>query len=376
MADDGIPSDHLGNIMRMSADGYYIIAGAAECDIDINEGQGAAYVFIREGTTWTQQAKLIADDGEEGDRFGSAVSISGDGSYVIIGAYQDDIDINEDQGSAYIFTRSGTTWTQQAKLIANDGAYGDHFGSTSAISVDSNYVVIGALDYNNGEGAAYVFTRSGSIWSQQTKLTADDGEVGYSFGRAVAISADGDYVVIGSRDSGVVGAAYVFNRDGNIWSQQAKLVADDGAPSDNFSITLSISADGIYIVAGSQYATIGENSGQGAAYVFIRSSTEWTQQAKLVASDGTSSAFFCVATISGNGNIIAIGAPGDGGYIGAFYIFTRSGSLWTEDYKLTGSDTIPGDLFAYSISMSSNGNYIAASADNHNSGQGAIWVFS
>jgi hypothetical protein len=191
------------------------VIGAFLDDVGANTDQGSAYIFVRAGTTWTQQAKFIASDGAAGDFFGYSVSISGD--YAVIGAYVDDVGANSNQGSAYVFMRSGTTWAQQAKLIASDGAAGDYFGSS--VSISGDYVVIGArgddIGANYDQGSAYVFVRSGTTWTQQAKLTTSDGAAGDQFGNSVSIS--GDYVVIGAQSDDTVtnsnqGSACVFRK--------------------------------------------------------------------------------------------------------------------------------------------------------------------
>jgi hypothetical protein len=191
-----------------------ITANADDSEVN-GVDSGSAYVFIRSGTEWTQQAKLTAADGAEGDLFGVRVALAGDTA--LIGARLDDDDVNGiDSGSAYIFTRSGDDWNQQAKLTAADGGTGDWFGYTVALVDDTALIGAGNHDGINGvdSGSAYVFTRSGTSWSQRTKLTAADGKPGDQFGGKVAIS--GDAAVVGARlvddvDRGVdSGAVYIF----------------------------------------------------------------------------------------------------------------------------------------------------------------------
>jgi len=162
---------------------------------------------------WLEQQKVTASDGAPGDTFGFSVAISGDTA--IIGANEDTIGGNADQGSAYVFTRSGSTWTQQQKLTASDGAAGDFFGNSVAISVDT--VIVGAnldtVGANATQGSAYVFTRSGSTWTEQQKLTASDGAAFDLFGSSVAI--DGDTAIVGAfadtvGANGSQSSAYVF----------------------------------------------------------------------------------------------------------------------------------------------------------------------
>ena len=245
------------------------MAGAPGDDNGPKNNQGAAYVFTRSGTIWTEQAKLTASDGEANDFFGASVAIDGD--TLVAGAFLDDTGAKSDQGAAYVFTRSGTIWTEQQKLAASDGEDGDRFGFS--VAIDGDTVVAGAPNDDNGpninQGAAYVFTRSGTIWTEQAKLTASDGETVDEFGFSVAI--EGDTAVVGSRFArlGVNlsrGAAYVFTRDGTIWSEFQKLFASDGKVDDQFGFSVAI--DGNTVVAGAILAD-GVKKNSGAAYVFV-----------------------------------------------------------------------------------------------------------
>ena len=242
VADDGATNDFFGFSVALSGD-TAVIGAFRDSDDVKGVDSGSAYVFTRSGTNWGQQAKLTATDGAANDTFGGNVALSGDTA--VIGALGDDDDVNGvDSGSAYVFTRSGTSWSEQAKLSAADGAAGDEFGYSVALSGDT--AVIGAArddDKGNDSGSAYVFTRSGTSWSQQAKLTAADGAAGDVFSISVALS--GDTAVIGAdlddEKGDNSGAAYVFTRSGSTWSQQAKLTADDGAAGDLFGIRVALS---------------------------------------------------------------------------------------------------------------------------------------
>src|SRR5262249_55567163 len=179
-----------------------------------------------------QLARLVAGDGAVDDRFGRSVAVSGD--TLVVGANLDDVGANTNQGSAYVFVRSGGVWTLQQKLTANDGAMNDGFGHTVAISGDTivSCALRGGTATNPDQGAAYVFVRSGGIWSFQQKLTANDGVPSDFFGEAVALS--GNTIVIGAADAQIgtnieQGVVYVFVRSGTVWSQPFKLIANDGA---------------------------------------------------------------------------------------------------------------------------------------------------
>ena len=326
-------------------------------DDDVGLNSGSAYIFIRDGTSWSQQAKIVADDAAEGDRFGYSVAIVGD--YAIVGAYFDD-DAGNSSGAAYIFTRSGTSWSQQAKIVASDAGVDDYFGISVAISGD--YAVVGAGGDDDGgtdSGAAYIFTRSGTSWSQQAKIVADDAAASDWFGYSVAI--DGDYAVVGAYldtdAGGASGSAYIFIRSGTSWSQQAKIVADDAAADDWFGSSVAISGD--YAIAGSLYDDDG-GTDSGAAYIFVRSGTSWSQQAKIVADDALAGDRFG-NSVAIAGDYALVGAQFDdntGSFSGSAYIFIRSGTSWSHYTKLVADDAAGGDEFGSSVAIS--GDYVIA----------------
>jgi len=192
LASDGADGDFFGQSVSIYED--VALVGSPNND-ENGETAGAAYIFTRSGDNWVEQEKLLASDGTEGNSFGCSVSIEGD--YALIGAYLND-DFGHASGSAYVFMRSGETWTEQAKLLASDGAIGDWFGWS--VSIDGDYAIIGSIhdDTSNGidSGSAYLFKRSSDIWSEQTKIIASDGYNGDFFGQSVSI--DEDYALIGA----------------------------------------------------------------------------------------------------------------------------------------------------------------------------------
>ena len=316
---------------------------------------GAAYVFIRSSGTWSQQAYLKASNTEASDIFGQSVAISGD--TIVVGASEEDsnaVGVNStgqannsasNSGAAYVFFRSGSTWSQQAYLKASNAEAIDIFGFSVAVSGDT--VVVGALNEasnavgvnanipaqaNNSStksGAAYVFTRSGSTWSQQAYLKASNTEAFDEFGRSVAVS--GDTVVVGANgeassgagvngigqgenNADISGAAYVFTRSTGTWSQQAYLKASNTGANDNFGWSVAISQDvivvGAYLESSNALGVDGnqaDNSsgGSGAAFVFGRSGSIWSQQAYLKASNTEASDFFGYSVAVSGGTIIS-----------------------------------------------------------------------
>ncbi|MCP4358663.1 MAG: hypothetical protein GY796_11650, partial [Chloroflexi bacterium] len=325
---------------------------------------------------WLQQAKLISSDGAAGDYFGYSVAVSGDTA--VIGAYSDD-DNGGSSGSAYVFTRSGTIWSQQQKLTANTGAANDLFGFS--VAVDGDTAVIGAYqDDNKGtySGSAYIFTRSGTIWSLQRYLTASDGVAYDLFGHSVAV--DGNTAVVGAYrddDNGSEsGSAYVFTRSGTTWSQQQKLTASDGAADDEFGRSVAVDGNTAVISA---HRDDDNGSGSGSAYVFTRSGTTWSQQQKLTASDGAAGDWFAwsVAVDSDTAVIGAFLDDDNGSGSGSVYIFTRSGTTWSQQQKLTASDGAVDDEFGFSVAVDGDTVVIGAYWDDDNGGaSGSTYVFT
>ena len=205
---DGAAFDFFGKSVSISGD--YAVVGAQEDD-DNGTNSGSAYVFKRAGASWAQETKLLPSDGATIDVFGISVSISGD--YAVVGAHRDR-DNGSFSGSAYVFKRTDVTWTQEAKLLPSDGAADDQFGIS--VSISGDYAVVGAQendDNGSNSGSAYLFKRSGTSWAQETKLLASDGAAADEFGRSVSIS--GDYAVVGAwrdNDNGTdAGSAYLYN---------------------------------------------------------------------------------------------------------------------------------------------------------------------
>jgi hypothetical protein len=371
IASDGTADDRFGD--SVAVDGDTMIVGAYEAELGLDNHQGSAYVFVRSGTNWTAQAKLTASDGTWGNNFGRSVAISGD--TVVVGAPAHAVGANDCQGSAYVFVRSGTTWTEQAKLIASDGAPYTYFGVSVAITGDT--VVVGAPEY---DAAAYVFVRSGTTWSQQAKLTATDGTYSDKFGISVGIS--GETAVVGAwyddvEDNMQQGSAYVFVRSGTTWTQQAHLNAADGAANDWFGISVAISGD--TAVVGARNDDVGANTDQGSAYVFVRSGVTWSQQAHITASDGAANDNFGYS-VAISGDTAVVGAYYDdvGGNMdqGSAYVFIENGNTWPERAHLTASDAA-FDNFGVSVSINGNTALVGAYSDDvgANTDQGSAYIY-
>jgi hypothetical protein len=300
-------------------DGDTIVVGAHGSNTGFTDA-GAAYVFTRTGTTWTQQAKLVAPDPNPDDRFGYSVAVDGD--TIVIGSPFSDPGGTLEAGAAYVFTRTGTAWSQQAKLTAADAGAADLFGTSLAL--DGDTLIAGAPtddDAGTDSGAAYSFTRTAGIWSQQGKLVAADAQAGDYFGYSLSLA--GDTVAVGAPfddDLGVdSGSVYLDSRAAGVWGQHAKLLASDGAAGNRFGHAVGF--DNLSLVIGSpSSATVGPES--GAAYVFSQSAGSWTELATLLAADIAVGDQFGAAVAVGIN--IVIGANLDdnpGNNSGSAYVF-------------------------------------------------------
>ena len=390
LASDAASSDQFGYSVFISRDGTTAIVGSPFDSAGATTNQGAAYVFTRSAGVWTQQQKLLASDAANSDEFGRSVALSSDGSTAIIGARNEDTSPNSNNGAAYVFTRSGSTWTEQAKLLASDAATDDNFGTTVFISGDGNTAIIGApyedTSPNSNNGAAYVFTRLDTTWTQQQKLVASDAASNDTFGFLVTLSLDGNTALIGAYTEDASpntdnGAAYVFTRSGSTWTEQAKLLASDRANTDYFGWSVALSADGNTAAVGTLFEDTGANTNNGAVYVFTRSGGTWTEQQKLLPSDTASNDYFgSSVALSSNGNILAISSYFKSTGLGAAYVFTRSGSTWTERQRLTVSDGLSGDRLGVTISISGDGDTVIVGADledtSPNTDNGAAYIYS
>jgi FG-GAP repeat protein/putative Ig domain-containing protein len=379
-ASDAAGGDNFGESVAIS--GETVVVGARLDDGTGGGEQGSAYVFVRSGTSWSQQQKLEAADAAAGDQFGRSVAISGE--TLVVGARLDDGAAGSDQGSAYVFVRSGGVWSQQQKLEASDPGAGDNFGES--VGIDGETIVVGALQHNgaagSNQGSAYVFVRSGGVWSQQQKLEAADAAADDQFGHRVAIS--GETLVVGARlDDGAAGSdqgsAYVFVSSGGVWSQQQKLETSDAAGGDLFGVSLAISGNTIVVGAQGDDGTAGD--AQGSAYVFVRSGGVWSQQQKLEAADAAAFDLFGVS-VAISGNTIVVGASLDDGTAGdaqgSAYVFARSGGVWSQQQKLEAADAAGGDNFGNSVAISGNTIVVGASLDDGTAGdaQGSAYVFA
>jgi len=330
-ADDGAAFDWFG--VSVSISGDVAIVGASQDD-DNGSQSGSAYVFRKTGGIWFQEQKLTSPDGVASAGFGFSVSSSGD--VVIVGADDGRDRSGTDRGSAYVYRLIAGTWTFEQKLTAADGTANDQFGVS--VSISGDVAIVGAYaddDDGFGSGSSYVFRRNGGIWSQEQKLTASDGAAFAQFGLSVSILGDRALVGAPIHDNEGIhsGAAYVFRRDSGVWSQEQKLTASDGQASDQFGKSVSIS-DGLALVG----ADLDDEGGDfsGAAYVFRRNGAVWSQEQKLTAFDGDVNAQFGFA-VSVFGVLAVVGAV-----IGDTDNALVSGSAYFFSLTLCGNGLING----------------------------------
>ena len=358
-----IADDAFGYAVAISGD--TIVIGSRNFQASTITDAGAAYVFVRNSGVWTQQQKLIATGVVPSDFFGHAVAISGD--TIVVSAYKQFTNIGQEAGAAYVFVRSGSNWTLQQKLIATDGSTQfDSFGFSVAIS--GNTLVVGTMRDDTGggtdTGSAYVFVRSGATWAVQQKITASNGSASDHFGWSVAVS--GDTLVVGSPDKDTpagadAGTTYVYVRSGAIWSEQAKLTASDGGGGDFLGNQVAVSGD--TIIAGAPNHDTAAGTDAGSVYVFVRVRTEWIELRKLTASDGAARDHFGWVAI--NDDTAVIGAPASGPFrssdppgntrTGSAYVFTiepdTTPPTLTVPSTITTEATSPtGAVVTYSVS--------------------------
>ena len=364
-----------GRSIAISADGNTAIVGAPG---DF-AGTGAAWVYTRTGNSWTQQGtKLVGTGASTSIYIGTSVAISADGNTAVVGSPGD----NGSTGSVWVFTRSGNVWSQDGnKLVGTGGSGSSGQGVSVGISADGNTIIVGGHIDNSQAGAAWIFKRTGGVWVQQGNKLVGTGAVGNAQqGGSVAISADGGTAIVGGNyDNSSQGAAWIFTGDnlGN-WTQQGtKLVGTGSVGNAQQGGSVAISADGNTVVMGGS----NDNSSQGASWIFTRSGNSWTQQGSKLVGAGSSGSFVyqgASVDISADGNTVVIGAPIDNNSQGASWIFTRSGNTWSQQgTKLVGSGAtgfLPQQGSEVAISADGKTMMQGGSGDDNNTG--AVWVYT
>ena len=381
-------TDCLGYNVAISGDGKVITATAIFDDSGATTDTGSVYVFTQNSLgEWNPVQRLYASDAATNDRFGGeqvvdytkALGISTDGSVFVVGAFRDD-DTAGDSGSAYIFEKSGSTWSQVQKIVASDAAANDHFGMGVCISGNGACIAVGAPFEDPGgsgeQGSVYMFEKVGGTWIQTQKLVQSDTLASTIFGTKLALSDDGTTLAVaaahhdnptGSSTQGDAGAAYIFDKAQNgTWSQTQKIYPSDGAANEHFGYGIDISGDGTVVAVGQSSADgVGTGAaGLGAVYVYVKSGGAWsaTQTQKIVSTDNASGdAFGHDVALSQNGDRLLVGAPRDDDLEtdnGAIYIFDRTNGVWTQTtkhYAVGAGNVGTYDNFGTSVSISGDG---------------------
>jgi hypothetical protein len=440
-------TSNFGRSVAISSDGSTLAVGAfAESSnatgIGGNQSDtsapyaGAVYIFSRAGSTWTQQAYVKASNARLNSYFGSSVALSSDGSTLAVGAEGESSNATgiggnqsntstANAGAVYLFSRSATVWTQKAYVKASNTRLNSRFGGSVALSADgttlatgasgesSNATVIGGNQSDTSQpnaGAVYIFSRSGTAWMQQAYVKASNGRSGSELGSSLALSSDGSTLAVGaafesSNATGIggnqsdtsaafAGAVYIFSRSATVWTQQAYVKASNTGADSFFGYSVALSFDGGRLAVGaykeSSNATgIGGNQIDssaalaGAVYVFSRSGTVWSQQAYVKASNTrANSSFGSSVALSSDGSTLAAGAPGEssnatgiGGnqsdtsaaYAGAVYLFSRSGTVWSQQAYVKASSTRANSQFGTRVALSSDGSTLAVGAERESS---------
>jgi hypothetical protein len=372
-AADGAAGDNFG--YAVAVNGTTAVVGASNAGGD---GRGVAYVYVLVDDVWTLQQELSADDGAALDGFGFSTSVSGD--TIVIGAPYATIGDNGGEGAAYVFVRSGDTWTQVQKLEPDDGTSNFNFGWSVAVSASTALISspVAAVGDNALQGKAYIFENDGGTWTQAQTLLADDGSAMSTFGSSVAL--DGTNAIVGAAGvDGYFGAAYVFDGSSGTWTQTAHLSPDDGVPTEFFGLSVAIS--GSKALVGAYYQRVDGHNGQGSAYIFSGDGGTWVQQQKLIASDGAAGARFGLS-VALDGTTALVGsyfATVDGNsQQGAAYVFSELGDTWNETDKLVASDGASDDHFGNAVALASGTALIGAfdASPGGTTSQGAAYFYS
>jgi hypothetical protein len=358
-APDFAANDHFGQVV-ISAFGTTAIVGAPGKTVGGQAGAGAAYVFVDNGSGWTYEAELTASDAGAGDGFATAVSTTKDGSTVVIGAPFKSVAGKPNAGAAYVFTRSGTTWTQKAELTGAPSGRGNQFGASVGINGEGALVAVGApvrtIAGHRRAGAAYAFKRTGQLWSQNAFLTPSDGAAGDRFGWAIAVKET--QVVVSSpfhaNADGSSGTVYGFEAPTGTYEQKTVLTAGDGKANDRFGWSLDISI--ATMVVGAPNHVVGTTH-EGAAYVFTHNDRTgiWTPRTELTPADGQAGDNFGIA-VAISGTVVIVGDTlhdvGVNSAQGVAYVYTGAASTWTRQAELTAADGIAHTEFGQFVAAS------------------------
>jgi hypothetical protein len=350
--------DLFGYSVGVSGDGTTAVIGAFNDEDQNGDDAGSAYVFQRENGGWSEETILAVSDSDAAIEESGllherdvSVTVSGDGTTVIIGAIDEDPGGGH-VGSAYVFQRNGGQWGEETQLTATDGDEDDGFGGAVTVSSDGTTAVIGAIGHGLS-GSAYVFQREEGRWREEAKLDAAAGD-----GNSIGVSGDGTTAVIGAIDENPngprVGSAYVFQWDGGQWSEETQLTVPDSDENNGFGRSVGVSSDGTTAVIGAPTDRDPNEDGAGSVYVFQRDGGQWNEETKLTAPEGDSEKVFGGSIgVSGDGTTAVIGAIGM--VNGSAYVFHQKEGEWDEETKITDPDAEPSDDFGNLVGVSGDG---------------------
>jgi hypothetical protein len=364
-----------GYSVALSADGSTLIVGAPAWNGGQAHPTGTVWIFTRVNGMWVQQGPNLVGTGYTESSFGigqgTAVALSSDGNTALVGAPNDSGQL----GTVWVFTRSAGVWTQQGGKFIPDASGNVQFGASVALSSDGNTAIVGGPQDSLGDGAAWTFTRSGGIWYRDARLYGTTVLARAAQGTSVALSADGNTALVGGPKEGSGGAAWVFTRSNDTWTQQGDELVDSSGPGgERQGNSVALSSDGNTAAIGGP----GDDSNVGAVWIYTRSGATWTQQGgKLLGSDATGAALqgWSVA-LSGAGDLLLFGGQGDDDH-GAAWAFTQSGVTWSQ----LGSKLLPtafvgaGPAFGRAVALSRDGFTAAVGGLTDASFSGATWVF-
>jgi FG-GAP repeat len=352
----------------LSSDGTRLAVSVRNAASGAATNAGAVEIWLRTGTVWAREATVMASDGKTDDLFSYQIRMNATASLLFVSTYRGDTSSLADTGSAYVFSRNGSNWTQLKKYTASNAASGDAFGVGMDISVDGSTLVVSAhlADPNavSAAGAAYVYsgTATFSPFKEQAKLLMNDGAAGNSFSQCISLSADGTRALIGNwkqANGGFTqtGSAYFFHKEGSNWIFDHKVTSPGATNTGAFGSAGAMGADGVRCIIGAH----NEGNAQGNAYIFVRSGNTWTAEATLSDPLTAASDFFGGSVaISSDGSRCAVGGQnmnnGATADTGGALVFKRTGTSWAIEQRIFGSDVATGDGFgATGIVMSADG---------------------
>ena len=384
----GQSGTYNGQDLSFSFDGNYVISGHCNETTSGSES-GAAYIVKKNGASWANEATLKASDPQASAQFGRGVALNEDGTYAAVGAWAHDTNAGASgaaHGKVYIFTRSGSTWSQQTSFVSQNDTAEFRFGWRVRLDATATRVFISSrYDSSNSggyaEGAVYVYKRTGSSWAYEARLNASDGAAWHTFGYDIATNSAGDYLVATAPSlSSSAGAVYVFTRSGTTWTQQVKLTEPGGATSNNrFGASIDINNDASYMVIGADQAPYSGNN-YGKIYVYTRSGTSWTNQAGFQPSSGATGGDYngYHVRINDSGTHVATTAVRwtNTNFTGRAIIYKRTGSSWAQAKVLSGGNTGTGDYFGEGLAMDASGRYVAVGAPRDDTSQNNVGTVS